>query len=161
MSHGTLIGGTGYGIAGGTSRVGGTAYSIGKGKTLRDGTGYDIPFGGMKVTFIMMEDIPTETVYGQEARCSVKINGTALSAGTTVLDAEKGEQIIVGAAVSVGGVPASWVEPSIKSNTSSSTMTEYNSVAENFTITVAKSLTVTITWEGRYGVSPTFTLTDS
>ena len=45
MAHGTLIGGTAYGITGGKALIGGTAYGISKGRTLIDGTGYDISFG--------------------------------------------------------------------------------------------------------------------
>lgn len=45
MAHGTLIGGTAYGITGGKALIGGTAYGISKGRTMIDGTGYDISFG--------------------------------------------------------------------------------------------------------------------
>lgn len=44
MAHKTLIGGTQYGIKGGTTLVSGTSYSVKKGKTLIGGTGYDISF---------------------------------------------------------------------------------------------------------------------
>ena len=46
MAHGTLIGGTAYGITGGKCLVGGSEYAIKKGRTLIGGTGYDILFGG-------------------------------------------------------------------------------------------------------------------
>ena len=45
MAHGTLIGGTAYGIGGGKTLVDGTSYSIKNGKVLIDGTVYNIPFG--------------------------------------------------------------------------------------------------------------------
>lgn len=44
MAHKTLIGGTQYGIKGGTTLVSGTSYSVKKGKTLIGGTEYDISF---------------------------------------------------------------------------------------------------------------------
>lgn len=44
MAHGTLIGGTYYGITGGKCLVGGTEYAIKKGRTLVGGTGYDVQF---------------------------------------------------------------------------------------------------------------------
>ena len=45
MAHKTLIGGTAYSIASGTSMVSGTTYSISGGRTLVNGTGYSISFG--------------------------------------------------------------------------------------------------------------------
>lgn len=44
MAHRTLIGGTGYDVAGGRDLIDGTSYSKKKGRVLVNGTGYDVPF---------------------------------------------------------------------------------------------------------------------
>lgn len=45
MGHKTLIGGTGYEVAGGNTLVDGTSYKIEGGRTLVSGTGYGVSFG--------------------------------------------------------------------------------------------------------------------
>ena len=62
MAHGTLIGGTYYGITGGKCLVGGTEYAIKKGRTLVGGTGYDVQFTKVAtITITGSSRLPTGT----------------------------------------------------------------------------------------------------
>ena len=63
MAHKTLIGGTQYGIKGGTTLVSGTSYSVKNGKTLIGGTAYDISFSLPPALVDLGEDVINDIIY--------------------------------------------------------------------------------------------------
>lgn len=88
MAHGTMIGGTAYGIAGGKTMVDGTVYDIARGKTMVDGTAYKIGFGSMAAVTL------EANAYLSLASIYVYINGTRYWTADTV-EVEMGSEVEV------------------------------------------------------------------
>ena len=81
MAHKTLVGGTAYGISGGTTLVSGTSYSVKNGKALVNGTTYDISF----LIPAKILDLWSTTGYSTfaEISCIAYANGYWVVGGTT------------------------------------------------------------------------------